>query len=204
MDLRGWGLVLAAASVLGLLSLASDATTASQINGEANTLRAVRGTISVLLNGTLWAALAVLSGWLLRRPVQAAAGGVVALLAALVVHYGVGWLVGMFDTAGVLDNSYWFVQALVVGGPLGLVGAVARRSDRWGVLARLVVPVMAVLEAFVRDSFSAPAILPWAQRFEEVASGILLLLLGTVGSIWVLVRSRGNEKAQAREAARQS
>lgn len=204
MNHRGWGLALAAASVLGLLSLASDATTMAQISAEANTVRAVRGTVSVLLNGTLWAGLAVLSGWLVRRPVQAAAAGVVALLAALVVHYGVGWLLGMFDTAGVLENSYWFEQALILGMPLGLVGAAARRTDRWGVMARLVIPVMAVLEPFVTRSFSTPSMMPWPQRFAATTSGVLLVLLGTAGCIWVLVVARKDQQAHGRKAARQS
>lgn len=204
MNPRGWGLALAAASVLGLLSLASDVTTMAQISAEANAWRAVRGTISELLNGTLWAALAVLSGWLVRRPVQAAVAGVVALLMALVVHYGVGWVVGMFDTAGVLENSYWFQAALVVGAPLGLVGATARRADPWGVLARLLIPVMAVLESFVTDSFSTPSMMPWPQRFAATTSGVLLLLLGTAGCIWVLASARRDQQAQGREAARQS
>ena len=198
---RSWALVLVAALVLGSLSLASNATTMSQIEGEANTLRAVRGTISQLFNGTLWAALAVFSGWLVRRPGQAAGAGIVVLLTALAVHYGVGRIVGMFDTEGVLENSYWFAAALVVGGPLGLVGAIARRSDLWGVLARLIVPVMAVLEPFVTGSFSAPAIMPWPQRFAEPASGILLLLLGTAGCIWVVATASRQQQTRRREAA---
>ena len=203
MNPRGWGLVLAAAGVLGLSSLASDVTSMAQISGDADLVRAARGTLSALLNGTLWARLAVLSGWLVRRPAQAAVAGVVALLAALVVHYGVGWLVGMFDTAGVRENRYWFGVALL-GVPLGLAGAAARRADLWGVLARLVIPVMALLEPFVSRSFSTPAIVPWPQRFAASTSGILLVLLGTVGCIWVLVNARRDLQAQGREAARQS
>ena len=58
VDRRAWGLVFAASSLLALFpaSLASDATTVSRADGEASPLLAVRWTISVLLNGTLWAA----------------------------------------------------------------------------------------------------------------------------------------------------
>lgn len=90
--------MLVAATVLALAALASNATTMSQIEAEANTLLAVRRTISQLVNaGTVWAGLAVVSGWLVRRPVQAFVAGIVALLVALVVHYGVGLILGMFD-----------------------------------------------------------------------------------------------------------
>lgn len=127
----------------------------------------------------------------------------VALLGALVVHYGVGWLVGMFDTAGVLENSYWFGQTLL-GVPLGLMGAAARRADRWGVLARLVVPVMAVLEPFVTGSFSTSSMMPWPQRFAATTSGVLLVLFGTAGCIWALASAWKDQRARGRQAARQA
>jgi hypothetical protein len=122
MKRQGWGLVIAAATVLALASLASNVTTMSQIEVEANTLLAVRTTISKLVNAVaVWAGLAVVSGWLVRRPVLAFAAGIVALLLALSAHYGVGWIAGVFDTEAVVDNSYWFVAVLVVGGPLASI-----------------------------------------------------------------------------------
>ena len=117
MARRGWGLVLVAATVLALAALASNATTMSQIEAEANTLLAVRRTISQLVNaGTVWAGLAVVSGWLVRRPVQAFAAGVAALLVALVVHYGVGLILGMFDPNVWIENQFYFTAAVVMGG----------------------------------------------------------------------------------------
>lgn len=116
---------------------------------EADTLLAVRSTVSKLVNsGAVWGGLPILSGWLVRRRVQAAAAGIVACLVALVVHYGVGRLLGLFDPTVWTENRFWVVLAVVVGGPLALIGSAARRVDRWGLLARLVVPVGAVLEPF--------------------------------------------------------
>lgn len=116
-----WWLVFGAATGLALVSLGSNVTTTSQLEAEANTFLAVRKTVSMLMNtGTVWAGLAVLSGWLVRRPVQAAAAGVVALLAGLVVHYGLGLALGMFDADVWMANSYWFLFAVALGGPLGL------------------------------------------------------------------------------------
>ncbi len=199
MALRGWGLILVAASVLSLVALASNATTMSQIEAQANTLLAVRRTISQLLSiGTVWAGLAVLSGWLVRRPGQAFAAGIVALLIALVVHYGVGLIFGIFDPDVWTENSYWFQVAVVVGGPLGLVGAIARRPDLWGVVARLVVPVGALLEPFVIGLFTSSAIIPWPTRVALVISGVVLLAAGTAGCIQVLVAAR-KQRSSTRE-----
>lgn len=146
-----------------------------------------RLTVSQLVNaGTVWAGLAVVSGWLVRRPAPAVAAGVVALLTACLVHYGVGMAFGMFDPDVWTANVHWLLAAMVVGGPLGLVGAIARRLDRWGVAARLVVPVGAVLEPFVVGRFTTPAILPWPNRVADIMSGLALLTAGVVGCLRVL------------------
>lgn len=187
MDRRGWWLVIAAASVLALVSLASNVTTLSQLEGKANTLLAGRLTLSQLVNaGTVWAGLAVVSGWLVRRPVPAVAAGVVALLTACVVHYGVGIAFGMFDPDVWTANLHWLLATMVVGGPLGLVGAIARRLDLWGLAACLVVPAGAVLEPFVLGRFTTPAILPWPNRVADFISGSVLLMAGVAGCVWVL------------------
>lgn len=191
MNRRGWSLAVAAAGALALVSLASNVTTTSQIEGDANALLAGRLTLSQLANaGTVWAGLAVLAGWLLRRPVPAVAAGVVALLTACVVHYGVGRAVGMFDSGVWADNLYWLVGAVIIGGPLGLIGGIARRSDPWGLAARLVVPAGAVLEPLLLGRFTTPAFLPWPNRVADVISGAILLTAGAAGGFGVLASHR--------------
>ncbi|QLQ35842.1 hypothetical protein [Micromonospora robiginosa] len=192
MTRRGWGLVVVGASVLALVSLASNVTTPGQLDGSADTVLASRLTVSQLVNaGTVWAGLAVVSGWLARRPAPAVAAGAVALLTACVVHYGVGTAFGMFDRDVWAANLHWLLAALVLGGPLGLVGAIAHRADPWGLAARLVVPLGAVLEPFVVGRFTTPAILPWPNRVADVVSGLVLLVAGVVGCGRILsVRGR--------------
>ncbi|MET0415257.1 MAG: hypothetical protein ABW022_04465 [Actinoplanes sp.] len=191
MNRRGWSLVIVAASVLGLVSVASNVTTTSQLEGTANALLASRLTLSQLVNaGTVWAGLAVVSGWLVRRPAPAVAAGVVALLTACVVHYGMGLALGMFDPGVWIANVHWLLAAMVVGGPLGLVGATARRLDPWGVAARLVVPAGAMLEPFVLGRFTTPAILPWPNRAAGVISGLALLTAGLAGCFRILTAGR--------------
>lgn len=174
--------MLVAAVALALVSLASDVTTISQVSGEANLLLTVRFTFSKVVNaGAVWAGLPILSGWLVRRPSQAAAAGVTSGVTALLVHYGVGQLFGIFDSEVWTSNLSWFTAALVAGGPLGLVGAAARRPDLWGLLGRLTAPVGVALEPFVLGMFTTPAILPWPDRVSSVVGGLLLSAAGTAG-----------------------
>lgn len=197
MARRGWWLVLAASVALALVSLASNVTTMAQMSAEANTLLAVRSTISKLVNsGAVWGALPILSGWLVRRPVHAAAAGIVACLIALLVHYGVGRLLGLFDPTVWTENQHWIGLAVVVGGPLGLIGAAARRVDRWGLMARLVAPVGAVLEPFYVGMFTMPAFVPWPSRVSSIVCGVVLLAAGTSGGAAPVVRHKRRQSAQ--------
>ena len=186
---RGWLLALVAAAALAVVSLASNVTTVSQLSGEANTLLAVRSTISKVVNaGAVWAGLPILSGWLVRRPLQTAAAGMVCGLTSLVVHYGLGQLFGVFGSDIWVSNAFWFLAAVVLGGPLGLVGAIARRSDWWGLLGRLTVPVGAVLQPFVLGMFTTPAFLPWPDRLSSTVSGVVLLTAGVLSGVKILAR----------------
>ncbi|WP_328372746.1 hypothetical protein [Micromonospora zamorensis] len=201
MNRRGWCLVVIAAVVLALVSLASNVTTLNQLEGKADTLLAGRLTLSQLVNaGTVWAGLAVLSGWLVRRLTPAVAAGAIALLTASVVHYSVGIAFGMFDLNVWAANLHWLLAAMAVGGPLGLVGAIARRLDPWGVAARLVVPVGGVLEPFVVGRFTTPAILPWPNRVADIVSGLALLTAGVVGCFRVLATGRRRPAINERRA----
>ncbi len=196
MDRRGWSLVIVVASVLALVSLAANVTTTSQLEGKADALLAGRSTLSQLVSaGTVWAGLAVVSGWLVRRPAPAVAAGVVALLTACGVHYGGGLALGMFDPDVWTANLHWLLAAMVMGGPLGLVGALARRLDPWGMAARLVVPAGAVLEPFVVGHFTTPAVLPWPNRVADVISGSALLAAGMVGCFCILTAGRRRQAA---------
>ncbi|XVX20162.1 hypothetical protein ACQP1U_18085 [Actinomycetota bacterium] len=145
-----WGRVIVWALVLAVVSLLSNITSVAQLSGEANGLLAVRFYVSKLVNaGAVWAGLMVLAGWLVRRPAQAALAGVLSGELALVAHYGIGQVTGIYESGIWASNFYWFIAPLLFGVPLGLIGAAARRLDVWGLLAGLVVPLGAVLEPWV-------------------------------------------------------
>ncbi|WP_424809440.1 hypothetical protein [Rhodococcus sp. 27YEA15] len=190
MTCRSWAWVLVVAMALAWVSLASNITTGSQLFGEADIALAVRSTVGKVVNaGTVWAGLAVFSGWLVRRPLGAVVAGIVSLSVAIGVHYSTGLLLGMFDSDVWADNAQW-LGAVVLGGLLGWVGAMGRRADLWGLVSRLVVPVGAVVEPFVRHMFTNPAFMPWPNRVSSVVAGVLLIAGGLVGGIAVLVVSR--------------
>ncbi|WP_432570712.1 hypothetical protein [Kineococcus sp. SYSU DK005] len=185
---RRWWLVLAAAVVLALLSLASIVAGASRLAAEAQGLLTAGRVVSEVLNaGVLWAGLPVLSGWLVRRPAHGVLAGVVASLTALVVHYGAGQMLGVFASSIWGQNAGWFAIAALTGGPLGAVGAIARRRGPWGLLARLTVPVGAVLEPFVLGVFTVPQHLPRLERVSGVVSGLVLVAAGVAGVLAVAV-----------------
>jgi len=71
-----------------------------------------------------------------------------------------------------------------------VLGAAARRVDRWGLLAPLVVPVGAALEPFYVGMFMMSAIILWPGRVSSIVSGGVLLIAGTAAGAAVLVRHR--------------
>lgn len=187
----GWGRVLVVSAVVGIVALISNITSVAQLSGEANTWLTIRFTLSKLVNsGAVWAGLLVLAGWLVRRPVPAMAAGIVAGMVSLVVHYGLGLLFGMFEPTVWAENQMWFIYALIFGGPLGLIGAMARRADILGLLARLVVPAGAVVEPFFLGMFTRPELLPAPERISSAVVGAILLAAGFVGAVLVLLRHR--------------
>lgn len=197
MTRQGWSWALGVVLGLALVSLASNVTTDSQLAGEADTWLAIRFTISKLTNaGTLWAGLAVAVGWILRGRVPAVVGGTLAGVLALAVHYGLGVLFGMFDLSIWAHNWHWFVAAVVTGGPLGFVGAIARQVGMWGVLARMLVPAAAVVEPFVRGLFTTPAFLPWPGRVSDTVSGMILLAGGVAGAMAIVITAWKKQPAR--------
>lgn len=191
MQRSGWARVLVVSAVVGIIALVSNITSVAQLSGEADTWLTIRFTMSRLVNsGTVWAGLLILAGWLVRRPAQAMAAGIVAGVTSLVVHYGLGLLFGMFDGDVWRDNWVWFAAALIFGPPLGLIGAAARRSDLLGLIARLVVPVGAMAEPFVVGMFGRPDFLPAPDRISTTIVGGVLLTAGIGGAILILHRHR--------------
>ncbi|WP_245658233.1 hypothetical protein [Microtetraspora malaysiensis] len=111
--------------------------------------------MSVLLDsGWAWAGLAVAVGWLVTRArasrpsalAQGAAAGALALLAATAAY---GIVDGIRNGGQLSESPVWWVASVVLGAPLGAVGACAKRPGVIGLLARLTVPVGAAVQMAV-------------------------------------------------------
>jgi hypothetical protein len=140
-----------------------------------------RAASMVLNSGSAWAALAVVGGWLIGRPLAGAVAGTVALVAAVVGYYAFGVLAGDRTDVGFAGVSgavrMWALLAVVVGPVLGLAGALVRRPGLIGLVAALVVPVGVVVEMvglhrLSGQTFAVDPALAWAQAM-MVAAAVL-------------------------------
>jgi hypothetical protein len=126
--------------------------------GEVGTARADRSGWSQVAEfaslfldvGWLWAATAVLVGWLVSRPgrpalLRGSLGGALVLLCATAAYYATDLL---FDGGVWWDTAtrFWLIGSVLLGLPLGAAGALIRRPGAAGTTAALVVPAGAALQ----------------------------------------------------------
>jgi hypothetical protein len=130
---------------------------------------------SLLLDvGWAWAAVAVAAGWLAGAIVRAAAAGAVSLLTAATGYYVMDSLLRQEPLAGYIGEArFWWLASLTLGPFLGAVGASLVRSGAIGLLARLIVPVGALVQTIFLQpglaSSSRPAAV-WALAIVSAAS----------------------------------
>ncbi|MCM4085014.1 DUF6518 family protein [Paractinoplanes hotanensis] len=109
----------------------------------------------ILDAGWAWAATAVLAGWWVSRHARLAAGmlrgslaGGLALGFATTSFYGAEVLFDGIVWWGV-ESRFWLIAGVLLGPPLGVVGAAIRLPGSAGVVAALVVPAGAALQTAV-------------------------------------------------------
>lgn len=88
----------------------------------------------------------------------------------------------------------WFLAAVVMGIPLGIVGATAFRPSRTGLVAALVLPLGAIAEVLYLGYFDGLAHPHWPTGVGQLGAGGVLTLAGTLG---VILACRGWWKAQS-------
>jgi hypothetical protein len=131
--------------------------------GEGGTASAERGGWShaaefaglILDAGWAWAATAVLAGWWVSRHARLAAGmlrgalaGGLALGFATTSYYGADLLLDGSAWSGVAPR-FWLIASVLLGPPLGVVGAAIGLPGPAGMMAALVVPAGAALQTAV-------------------------------------------------------
>jgi hypothetical protein len=140
----------------------------------------------ILDSGWAWAATAVAVGWLVSKGSRPMVGtlvgalaGCAALITASVVYDSVKALFQGLAWWGEVRHV-WLVRSVVLGLPLGAVGATIRRPGVAGVLAALVVPVGAALNMVV---LPPPA--------ESPAAGLVMVTVwGAAAAAVVMVVAR--------------
>lgn len=187
-----WLSIAQACAALALASLLFNVTLDAELHGRLKEYSYVRKSITkVLSSGTMWAAIAFYAGWRVARPLLSFVAGVGAAMVTLSIHYVLGSLLGVYPPDELASNGFWYVVALVLCGPMGLLGWVAAtQAGALGVLATLVVPAGAIMEPFVLGRFGPmwPGV-PWPERYSDYTSGVVLVVLGVVGAVWVVRNS---------------
>jgi hypothetical protein len=139
----------------------------------------------VLDAGWAWAGLAVVAGWLAGAPVRGAVAGVLALLAATTVYYGVDSVLGDGSLAWYWPELLrWWFASVVCGSVLGTVGAYGRRPGVLGLLAGLTIPIGATTQMIVHPPGPGG---PMATPAESWAR-LLVVAAAAVGAAAVITR----------------
>lgn len=182
--MRWMGIVLLG-SALGVAASASDV-----VAGGLDQTAAWRA-LGMLFNaGCVWAALAVLCGWILGTPGRGALAGSVGLACTVAAYYAYGVVFGdrVAVASGGLTGAvlFWLVSAVIAGPVLGAIGSWMRRPGLLGLTSALVVPAGTMVEMLVVRSLDGDTfrIDPW-QAWTQVG----LVFAAGIGAAAALVRA---------------
>lgn len=135
--------------------------------------------------GWAWAALTVAVGWYLRTWRRGVAAAASALTAATTTYYALDNVLRAEPMLG-SDIWIWCAAGLLLGPPLGAVGACARRPGLLGLLAALTVPVGAAVQMVV-----LPQGLSSVQvATEAVWARWIVWLISALASVWIILGYR--------------
>ena len=125
-----------------------------------------------------WALFAFTVGWLTRRPGPAVFRAVLGLLVAVVAYYFFDRALGMTGTVEVSLIVYWSLIALFGAPLMALLGAFARKPNRWSLLAGLAAPILISYDTLVY-AVGPDHIRPWSQWLVLcAAAGLALAFVG--------------------------
>ena len=169
--------------VLAVLSLVSNIYFPQEMEGQWQLYSCIRKIFSKLFNaGIVWAALPFLAGWRSQSLVKAAISGAAIAELTLLLHYGIGYLIGVYGSTIFMANSFWFIAALVLCAPLGMCGWIAALPKKSSRIFWFILPIGAILEPIVtRKLIPYSIVRPWPEVYSDYISGVVLLLVGVVG-----------------------
>ena len=165
------------------------------MEGQLQLYSCIRNIFSKLFNaGVVWAALPFLAGWRSQSLVKAAISGAAIAELTLLLHYGIGYIIGAYGSTVFMANSFWFIAALVLCAPLGMCGWIAALPKKSSRIFWFILPIGAIFEPFVtRKLIPYSIVRPWPEVYSDYISGAVLLIVGVVGIILVRSRQESNE-----------
>lgn len=180
---------------LAILSLVSNIYFPQEMEGQWQLYSCIRKIFSKLFNaGVVWAALPFLAGWKSQGLVKAAISGAAIAELTLLLHYGIGYIIGVYGSTVFMANSFWFIAALVLCAPLGMCGWIAALPKKSSRIFWFILPIGAIFEPFVtRKLIPYSIVRPWPEVYSDYISGAVLLIVGVVGIILVRSRQESNE-----------
>lgn len=132
--------------------------------------------------GWAWAGLAVGVGWSAGTRRRGAMAGALALIAATMAYYCVdGLLAGAFSGQEML---FWWLASAVFGPALGAVGTSIERPGTIGLLARLTVPIGAIVQMSFQPPDGNLPVVPTAAIWTRV----IVLAAATVAIVIIIIR----------------
>ena len=180
---------------LAILSLVSNIYFPQEMEGQWQLYSCIRKIFSKLFNaGVVWAALPFLAGWRAQSLVKAAISGAAIAELTLLLHYVIGYIIGVYGSTVFMANSFWFIAALVLCAPLGMCGWIAALPKKSSRIFWFILPIGAIFEPFVtRKLIPYSIVRPWPEVYSDYISGAVLLIVGVVGIILVRSRQESNE-----------
>ena len=179
---------------LAILSLVSNIYFPQEMEGQLQLYSCIRKIFSKLFNaGAVWAALPFLAGWRSQGLVKAAISGAAIAELTLLLHYGIGCLIGVYGSTIFMANSFWFIAALVLCAPLGVCGWIAALPKKPSRIFWFILPIGAIFEPFVTRKLMPYSIVrPWPEAYSDYISGAVLLVVGVVGIILVISKKESS------------
>ena len=168
---------------LAILSLVTNIYFPQKMEGQWQLYSCIRKIFSKLFSsGIVWAALPFLAGWRSQSLVKAAISGAAIAELTLLLHYGIGYLIGVYGSTIFMANSFWFIAALVLCALLGVCGWIAALPKKPSRIFWFILPIGAILEPIVtRKLIPYSIVRPWPEVYSDYISGVVLLFVGVVG-----------------------
>ncbi len=124
--------------------------------------------------GWAWAGLAIAAGWLAGASARGAVAAILSLLAATTAYYGMDSVLLEETFAGYWhETRFFWLASVVLGSPLGVVGASIGRPGVIGLLAGLTLPVGATVQTiWLTDDPMMTTAANWARVIVWVAAAV--------------------------------